>query len=271
MQFGHFDDETREYVIETPRTPYPWINYLGTEEFFSLISHTAGGYCFYRDARFRRLTRYRYNNVPTDIGGRYFYIRDGEDVWTPTWMPMKAELENFECRHGLGLPPGSPATRNGSAAETLHLVPLGETAEVHQLNLTNGSRQKKNAQALLLCRVLSVERVGRPDQLPAQLLHRRGRGGRQPIYPQDRVPGAPQPFRLLWRQRSGRRLRHRPRDLPRALQRLARARRRCWTGPRRNSMASGWAPIGSHSSRSRPRSRREADVRFRPRLRRESP
>ena len=68
MRFGHFDDEAREYVITTPHTPYPWINYLGSQEFFSLISHQAGGYSFYRDARMRRLTRYRYNNVPTDTG-----------------------------------------------------------------------------------------------------------------------------------------------------------------------------------------------------------
>jgi cellobiose phosphorylase len=142
MRFGHFDDEAREYVIETPRTPYPWINYLGNEDFFSLISHTGGGYCFYRDTRFRRLTRYRYNNVPTDAGGRYFYIRDGEDVWTPTWMPMKSELENFECRHGLGST-RITGTRNGISAEILHLVPLGETAEIIQLTLTNGSAQKK--------------------------------------------------------------------------------------------------------------------------------
>jgi cellobiose phosphorylase len=142
MQFGHFDDAAREYVIETPRTPYPWINYLGNEDFFSLVSHTAGGYCFYRDARFRRLTRYRYNNVPTDVGGRYFYIRDGDDLWTPSWMPGKTELDRFECRHGLGTT-RITGERNGIAAEQLVLVPLGETAEVHQLSLTNTGEARK--------------------------------------------------------------------------------------------------------------------------------
>ena len=93
MQFGHFDDASREYVITTPKTPYPWINYLGTESFFGLISHQAGGYCFYRDARLRRLLRYRYNNAPTDVGGRYFYIHDGGDYWTPSYMPVKRELD----------------------------------------------------------------------------------------------------------------------------------------------------------------------------------
>ncbi|MCJ7753264.1 MAG: hypothetical protein MUP13_01735, partial [Thermoanaerobaculales bacterium] len=142
MRFGHFDDGTREYVIETPRTPYPWINYLGTEDFFSLISHTAGGYCFYRDARFRRILRYRYNNVPADAGGRYLYIRDGDDVWTPSWMPMKSELATYQCRHGLGTTRITGA-RNGVTAEMLFVVPLGETAEIQQLTLTNTSVHTK--------------------------------------------------------------------------------------------------------------------------------
>jgi cellobiose phosphorylase len=144
MQFGHFDDEAREYVITTPRTPYPWINYLGTDDFFSLISHVGGGYCFYRDARFRRLLRYRYNNVPTDVGGRALFICDGDDVWTPAWMPMKSQLDRFECRHGLGTTK-ILGSRNGVSAEMLFLVPLGDTAEVCRLTLTNES---KNAKAL---------------------------------------------------------------------------------------------------------------------------
>lgn len=102
MKYGHFDDKNKEYVIETPKTPYPWINYLGSEEFFGLISNTAGGYCFYKDARFRRLTRYRYNNIPIDNGGRYFYIKDEQDYYSPTWMPVKSELDSYECRHGMG-------------------------------------------------------------------------------------------------------------------------------------------------------------------------
>lgn len=102
MRFGHFDDAAREYVITRPDTPYPWINYLGSEDFFGLFSNTSGGYCFYKDARMLRLTRYRYNNVPTDAGGRYFYVKDGDSVWTPGWLPVKAKLDSYECRHGMG-------------------------------------------------------------------------------------------------------------------------------------------------------------------------
>src|SRR5512136_2393545 len=104
MRYGFFDDPNREYVITRPDTPLPWINYLGCEEFFGLISNTGGGYCFYRDARLRRLTRYRYNNVPLDCGGRTLYLRDREtgEYWSPTWQPVRRTLEQYTCRHGLG-------------------------------------------------------------------------------------------------------------------------------------------------------------------------
>ncbi|WP_066583815.1 GH36-type glycosyl hydrolase domain-containing protein [Cellulomonas timonensis] len=143
MRYGHFDDAAREYVITTPHTPYPWINYLGSEQFFSLLSHQAGGYSFYRDAKMRRLTRYRYNNIPTDEGGRYFYINDGGDVWTPSWMPVKAELDHFEARHGLGY---STITgeRGGLSVESLFFVPLGENAEVQKVTVTNTSAVTKS-------------------------------------------------------------------------------------------------------------------------------
>jgi cellobiose phosphorylase len=143
MKFGHFDDQAREYVITTPKTPYPWINYLGSESFFGLISHQAGGYSFYRDAKLRRLTRYRYNNVPTDSGGRYFYVSEGRgEYWSPSYMPVKRDLESFECRHGLGYTKIT-GKRNGLKAEVLCFVPLGHTAEVHQVTLTNETDAKK--------------------------------------------------------------------------------------------------------------------------------
>lgn len=102
MKFGYFDDANREYVITTPKTPLPWINYLGCNDFFSLISNTSGGYSFYKDAKLLRLTRYRYNDVPGDVNGKYFYIKDGDTVWNPGWQPTKTELDSYECRHGIG-------------------------------------------------------------------------------------------------------------------------------------------------------------------------
>jgi len=138
MKFGHFDDQQREYVITNPQTPWPWINYLGTEDFFSLISNTAGGYSFYKDAKFRRLTRYRYNNVPIDSGGRYFYIKDEDTTWSPGWKPCKTPLDNYECRHGMNYT-SIQGEKNGVTAKTLFFVPLKTWAEVQKLTLTNNS------------------------------------------------------------------------------------------------------------------------------------
>lgn len=143
MTFGHFDDAAREYVITTPETPYPWINYLGNDKFFGLISNTSGGYCFYRDARLRRITRYRYNNIPVDDGGRYFYLKDGDDVWSPGWKPVKKELESYECRHGLGYT-RITGSRGGVSASQLAFVPLGYNGEVHQLTIKNNNTTTKN-------------------------------------------------------------------------------------------------------------------------------
>ncbi|MBQ1583821.1 MAG: glycosyl transferase, partial [Muribaculaceae bacterium] len=141
-RYGHFDDQHREYVITDPQTPWPWINYLGNEDFFSLISNTAGGYCFYKDAKFRRLTRYRYNGVPMDNGGRYFYINDGGTVWNPGWKPSKTRLDSYECRHGMNYT-RITGSKNGVEASVLFFVPLHTWAEVQKLTLTNNSNEVK--------------------------------------------------------------------------------------------------------------------------------
>ncbi len=143
MKFGYFDDANKEYVITSPRTPYPWINYLGTQDFFSLISNTAGGYSFYKDARLRRITRYRYNNVPIDMGGRYFYINDAGTIWNPGWSPVKTELDSYECRHGMGYTIIT-GKKNDLKAEVTFFVPQNYTGEVQQVVLTNEGNTEKN-------------------------------------------------------------------------------------------------------------------------------
>ena len=137
-RFGYFDDDNREYVITDPKTPWPWINYLGNEDFFSLISNTAGGYSFYKDAKFRRITRYRYNSVPMDNGGRYFYINEGGNVWSPTWKPCKTALDSYECRHGMSYTRITGA-KDGIEASLLFFVPLKTWGEVQKLTLRNTS------------------------------------------------------------------------------------------------------------------------------------
>jgi len=142
MKYGYFDDERREYVITQPDTPYPWINYLGNEDFFGLVSNTAGGYSFYKDAKFRRLTRYRYNNVPVDNGGRYFYIKDEDTIWSPGWKPVKTPLDGYECRHGMNYTT-IRGEKNGIVAKTLFFVPLKFKGEIHKVSLSNTNSEPK--------------------------------------------------------------------------------------------------------------------------------
>jgi len=142
MKYGHFDDANREYVITNPKTPYPWINYLGNEDFFSLTSNTGGGYTFYKDAKFRRLTRYRYNNVPVDDGGKYFYIKDGDTVWSPGWKPVKTELDSYECRHGMSYTK-IKGSKNGVSTEVLQFIPLGFWGEIQKVSISNDSSETK--------------------------------------------------------------------------------------------------------------------------------
>jgi len=143
LRFGNFDDKRREYVINTPKTPYPWINYLGTQEFFSLISNTAGGYSFYKDARLRRITRFRYNDIPVDSNGRYFYINDGGEIWSPGFKPVQNKLDFYECRHGLGYTIIT-GRKNDIEAQVTFFVPINANCEIQRLKLKNvGSKNKK--------------------------------------------------------------------------------------------------------------------------------
>ncbi len=153
MRYGRFDDKQREYIIERPDTPLPWINYLGCEEYFGIISNTAGGYSFYKDARLRRINRYRYYNVPLDSGGRYIYLRDDDApaasetrFWSPTWQPVRRQLDEYECRHGLGY----TIIRSRFAdieAQIRYFVPLGESLEIWELTLTNHRETTANLSA----------------------------------------------------------------------------------------------------------------------------
>ena len=146
MKFGYFDDQNKEYVITTPKTPLPWINYLGNKDFFSLISNTCGGYSFYKDAKLLRITRYRYNDVPADCNGKYFYIKDGDTVWNPGWQPVKTELDSYECHHGMGYS-RFISSKNGVEASLLTLVPLNDACEINSLTIKNNTNEVKELQA----------------------------------------------------------------------------------------------------------------------------
>lgn len=142
MKYGHFDDNAREYIITTPDTPLPWINYLGTEGFFSLISNTCGGYSFYKDAKLLRITRYRYNAIPNDSNGKYYYIKDGDKIWNPGTMPSQTPVDSYECRHGMGYS-RFISSKNNVKADLLAFVPTDASCEINRLTLTNTSNHKK--------------------------------------------------------------------------------------------------------------------------------
>ncbi len=143
MKFGYFDDALQEYVITTPKTPSPWINYLGTQDFFGMISNTGGGYCFYKDARLRRITRYRYNNVPFDVNGRYFYIKDNESIWSPSWQPVQTDLDSYQCRHGVGYTKIN-GSKNQIKTEITYFIPVSQNCEIHRVTVSNQSNQTKS-------------------------------------------------------------------------------------------------------------------------------
>ncbi len=244
MKYGYFDDKAREYVISTPRTPYPWINYLGCEKFFGIISNTAGGYCFYRDARLRRVTRYRYNNMPVDNGGRYFYVKDGDTVWNPGWKPVKTELDEYTCRHGMGYTVIT-GRKNGLTASQLSFVPLGKNAEVHQITLTNESGAAKDViltsfvefclwdasdDMLNFQRNFSTGEVEVEDGVIYHKTEYRERRNHYAFYavnaPIDGFDTDMETFLGLYNGF----------DAPQSVM----------TGEMGNSMASGWQPIGSH-------------------------
>lgn len=143
MKYGYFDDGRKEYVITTPETPYPWINYLGTKDYFAMISNNAGGYSFYKDARLRRITRFRYNNVPLDLGGgRYYYVFDNGKYWSPAYSPVREKLDEYECRHGMGYTI-IKGKKNDIAVTTTFFVPLEFDGEVHRLQIKNEGKETK--------------------------------------------------------------------------------------------------------------------------------
>ena len=246
MQYGHFDDKNREYVITQPDTPLPWINYLGCQAYFGIISNTAGGYSFHRDARLRRITRYRYNNVPYDFGGRYIYLRDNlsQEFWSPSWQPTRHKLENYSCRHGMGYSIiGS--TYRGIEARTRYFVPLDENLEIWQLTVMN----RRSARASLSV-FSSIEfclwdaqddstnfqrnfSIGQVEIEDGVIYHKTEYRERRDHFAYFACSGKPAGFDT---QREAFVGPYRGWENPAAVER----------GESANSVAYGWAPIGSH-------------------------
>ena len=244
MKFGFFDDANQEYVITTPKTPLPWINYLGCNEFFSLISNTCGGYTFYKDAKLLRLTRYRYNNVPTDCNGKYFYIKDGDTIWNPGWQPTQTELDSYECRHGIGYSRFT-STKNGLKASLLSFVPMNDNCELQKLTLTNESSASKSFSVFSYVEwclwnadddMKNFQRnfsTGEVEVVDSTIFHKTEYRERRNHYAIYSVNAPVAGFDTIRDEFLGA---YRGADRPQAVE----------NGACTNSMASGWAPIASH-------------------------
>lgn len=245
MQYGKFDDKSREYVITTPQTPLPWINYLGSEGFHSIVSNTGGGYSFYRDAKLRRLTRYRYNGIPADMGSRFYYIADGSDVWSPGYLPAKTELDSYRCRHGLGYT-AIESEKNGIGCSLTLFVPIGSDCELNHMVLTNQTAHEKRItvfSAVEWCLWNAVDdaqnfqrnlSIGEVEQEGSTLYHKSEYRERRNHYAFFHVNAAIAGFDTDREEFLG------PMgdwSLPRAVRENRSS----------NSMACGWAPIASHS------------------------
>jgi cellobiose phosphorylase len=246
MRFGTFDDRQREYVITRPDTPLPWINYLGCESYFGIISNTGGGYSFYQDARLRRLTRYRYNNVPTDYGGRYLYLRDNAsgDYWTPTWQPIRDGVEDYTCRHGMGYTV-IQSTSNAITTQIRYFVPLGETLEIWQATITNNRDEAANLSVFSMIEfalwdaqddAANFQRnlnIGEVEIVDGVIYHKTEYRERRDHYAYF---ACSEPVEGFDTQREDFLGPYRGWDEPAAVE----------EGKSRNSVAHGWSPIGSH-------------------------
>ncbi len=244
MKFGHFDDANKEYVITTPKTPLPWINYLGSNSFFSLISNTAGGYSFYKDAKLLRLTRYRYNNIPNDEGGRYYYIKEGNDVWSPGWQPVRAELDSYECRHGMGYT-RITGQKNDLEASVLAFVPVNDTCEINRITLTNKGSSAKDFKLfsyIEFCLWNAMDDMtnfqrnlstGEVEVIGSTIYHKTEYRERRNHYAVYSVNAPVDGFDTSRDEFLGA---YRPTSDPQVVE----------EGQSHNSVASGWYPIGSH-------------------------
>ena len=154
MQYGYFDDDAKEYVVTRPDTPSSWSNYLGSTEYGAVITNNAGGYGFYKSGAQGRFMRLRFNTVPMDQPGRYFYLRDMQsgDYWSASWQPVGKPLDSYksECRHGTAYTKIT-SEYSGIESETKYYVPLGQTFEYWRLKLTNKSSSPRKIRAFTYC------------------------------------------------------------------------------------------------------------------------
>lgn len=142
MKYGHFSSDATEYIITTPTTPRPWINYLTNEEYCSIISQCAGGYSFYKDCRTNRITRWLPENWHFDRPGKYIFVREKRKAWSLTYQPLRVKPSSFKCRHGLGYTT-IEAVNSRIYSEVTYFVPEHESCEIWLVKLTNKTKRDR--------------------------------------------------------------------------------------------------------------------------------
>ena len=154
MQYGHFDNENREYVIDRVDLPASWTNYLGVKDMCAVVNHTAGGYVFYKSPEYHRITRFRGNGVPMDRPGHYVYVRDDEtgEYWSISWQPVGKDLEKakYTCRHGLSYSRYECDYQGIGASQTL-VIPKEDPVELWDVKLQNNSDRERHLSVYSYC------------------------------------------------------------------------------------------------------------------------
>ena len=276
MRYGSFDDEHREYVIQRPDTPLPWINYLGGESYFGLVSNTGGGYSFYRDARLRRLTRYRYNSAPLDTDGRHLYLRDDGPLapgtprfWSPTWRPCRTRLDSYECRHGLGYTT-IESSLSGIQCRIRYLVPPGETLEIWRVTIRNDRTAPASLSLFSAVEFCLWDAWDDATNFQRNLSVGEAEVVDGVVYHTSEYPRAPEPLRLFRLLRAGGGFRYAAGSIPRPGSRLGqpggRGGRPAFELDRLRLAADRHTPRTAHAGASK-----REDGPLPPRLRRESP
>ena len=154
MQYGHFDNEKREYVIDCVDLPVSWTNYLGVKDLCVVVNHTAGGYMFYQSPEYHRVTRFRGNAVPMDRPGHYVYLRDAKDgdYWSISWQPVGKPLDQakYTCRHGMSYTTYECDYKGIKASQTL-MVPMDDAVELWDVRLKNSSDKERRISVFSYC------------------------------------------------------------------------------------------------------------------------
>ena len=152
MQYGYFDNENREYVIDRIDLPVSWTNYIGIKDLYGVFNHTAGGYLLYKTPEYHRITRFRANAVPMDMPGHYVYLRDDADgdYWSISWQPVGKDKTKYSCRHGLSYSKYL-CDYSGIHAEQKLFAAMDDPVEIWDVTLRNDSGRERKLSVFSYC------------------------------------------------------------------------------------------------------------------------